>query len=275
MPTRDPQLHEGFPPGTLDLRWTVYLDGPLAGAVNMAWDHALALGLAPEAAILRLYRWSVPTLSLGRNEPARGRYDLEGARRLGVDVVRRPTGGRAVLHWRELTYAVALPVSALGPRAAYRWINERLAVALASLGVPAEITHASSSTDRPDAGPCFGSATAGELMARGRKLVGSAQARLRTPEGDVLLQHGSILVEDDQGVLEQLRDCSKNIGFGPATLVEMLGRPPAAGELERAVLDAFAAHRNAVVARVTGVDESARVAELVDRYRSDAWTWRR
>ncbi len=253
----------------------VYLDGPLAGAVNMARDHAFALGLPPGAAMLRLYRWSVPTLSLGRNEPARGRYDLEGARRLGVDVVRRPTGGRAVLHWRELTYAVALPVSALGPRTAYRWINERLAVALASLGVPAEIAHAASPADRPEAGPCFGRAAAGELTARGRKLVGSAQARLRTPEGDVLLQHGSILVEDDQGVLEQLRGFSMNVGPGPVTLVEVLGRPPAAGELERVVLDAFAVHRNAVVDGVPGADESVLVAELVDRYRSDTWTWRR
>ena len=120
-------LVAGPEPGA-GLAWTVRVDGPLAGALNMARDHALALSLLPTSAVLRLYRWDRPTLSLGRNEPARGRYDREALRRLRVDVVRRPTGGRAVLHWRELTYAVALPTRSLGgPRATYRWIHGRLA----------------------------------------------------------------------------------------------------------------------------------------------------
>ena len=65
--------------------------------------------------VMRIYEWSRPTLSLGRNQAARGHYDLERARAAGIDFVRRPTGGRAVLHHRELTYSVTAPAAALGP----------------------------------------------------------------------------------------------------------------------------------------------------------------
>ncbi|MDT8340717.1 MAG: hypothetical protein RQ751_04325, partial [Longimicrobiales bacterium] len=101
----------------------------------MAWDHTLAIGLAPGEAVLRLYAWDRPTLSLGRNEPARGVYAPERLEASGVAVVRRPTGGRAVLHHREVTYAVCLPLRALGgPRSAYRLLNQALAAGLGRLG---------------------------------------------------------------------------------------------------------------------------------------------
>src|SRR5687768_14706976 len=92
------------------MRWRVLLTPPLPGADNMALDEAL-LERARDSgeAVARVYTWSRPTLSLGRNQTAAGRYDLALAAALGIDVVRRPTGGRAVLHHRELTYAVAAP----------------------------------------------------------------------------------------------------------------------------------------------------------------------
>ena len=80
----------------------------------MAWDHTLALWCGPDRAVLRLYSWDRPTLSLGRNEPAAQLYSRDALRNRGVGVVRRPTGGRAVLHHRELTYAVCAPIRALG-----------------------------------------------------------------------------------------------------------------------------------------------------------------
>jgi lipoyl(octanoyl) transferase len=254
-------------PSGLALRWSARVDGSLAGALNMARDHALALELAHGAALLRLYRWDVPTLSLGRNEPAVGRLDPERARRLGVAVVRRPTGGRTVLHWRELTYAALIPAAAAGPREAYRWINSRLAVALASLGVPAKIADVSAPAARPAAGPCLRSAAPGELEVEGRKLVGSAQARIRGSAGDVLLQHGSILIENDQGLLEDL-GIPGAVGQ-PATLAALLPRPLAEGELEAALVTAFdaCADERPPVSRVE--------RELERRYRSESWTWRR
>ncbi|MBI2403017.1 MAG: lipoate--protein ligase family protein [Gemmatimonadetes bacterium] len=94
----------------------------------MAIDQALLddVDRRGDLAYLRLYRWNPPCLSFGRNEPALSRYDRAEIERLGVDVVRRPTGGRAVWHDDELTYAVAAPVAAFGClRDSYRVIHER------------------------------------------------------------------------------------------------------------------------------------------------------
>ena len=235
----------------------------------MARDHALALSLPPDSATVRLYRWSRPTLSLGRNEPARENYDPAVLQRAGVDVVRRPTGGRAVLHWRELTYAVAVPATTLGgARAAYVWINRCLAEGLASLGIPAEIAPEPHEPMSLRAGPCFQAAAGGEVTVGGRKLVGSAQLRVR----DVLLQHGSILVADDQGMLAGLGGGVARPIDRPATLESLLGRCPAAGELEGAVLGAFL---RAGAELEEGSPSLGTVAELEELYRSDAWTWRR
>jgi lipoate-protein ligase A len=248
--------------GPANLSWSARIDGALPGALNMARDHALAMSLPPGSAALRLYRWERPTLSLGRNEPARGRYDPAALRERGIDVVRRPTGGRAVLHWRELTYAVAVPARALGgPREAYRFLHRILAKALASLGVPAEIAADPARSSPVDAGPCFQLPAGGEIVAGGRKLVGSAQLRV----GEALLQHGSILVGDDQGLLEP--DSPP-----PATVSDLLGRVPEAGELEGALLAAFG-----VDATGTATEDptSPIEGELWERYRSEAWTWRR
>ena len=264
-------LVAGPEPGA-GLAWTLRVDGPLAGALNMARDHALALSLLPTSAVLRLYRWDRPTLSLGRNEPARGRYDREALRRLRVDVVRRPTGGRAVLHWRELTYAVALPTRSLGgPRATYRWIHGRLARALASLGVPAEIAPDPAVSPPPDAGSCFGAAAGGELTVRRRKLVGSAQVRL----GGVVLQHGSILLEDDQGMLAELGGVVPDPGRRAAVRA-LLGRLPEPGELETAIVDAFLG----LEGRAESVVDAPSAAlpgegDFLEHYESESWTWRR
>lgn len=255
------------------LAWRARVDGPLPAALNMARDHALALCLPAGCAVLRLYRWERPTLSLGRNEPARGRYARERVAQLGLDVVRRPTGGRAVLHWRELTYAVAAPARALGgPRSAYRLVHEMLAKSLASLGLPAEIAPDPDLAAPLHAGPCFRAPAGGEIVALGRKLVGSAQLRV----GEVLLQHGSILVGDDQGVLGELGGGRPDGTDRPATVSDLLGRAPEDGELERAVLASFGLE-DAWTGREAGPDVpvSAMEAELIERYRSAAWTWRR
>src|SRR6266540_3038452 len=156
------------------------------GADNMALDEALLLEAGRTGArFLRLYRWDPPCLSLGRNEPA-----LE---RGGIATVRRPTGGRAVWHEHEVTYAVAAPIAAFGRlRDAYRAIHERLATALRSLG--ADVTLAADRRtrplgDRPNA--CFAETIGGEVLVGGRKVVGSAQVR----RGAAFLQHGSILLD--------------------------------------------------------------------------------
>ena len=251
------------------LTWRLRIDGALPGALNMARDHALALSLGPGAAALRLYRWVRPTLSLGRNEPARGSYRSDELRRSGIDIVRRPTGGRAVLHWREITYTVVMPVRTLGgPRSIYGWINERIAGALAMLGVAVEIAPDPRKAMPLTAGPCFAAPAGGEVTAGGRKLVGSAQLRL----GDTMLQHGSILLADDQERLEALSGLPTGGGDRPATMSELLGRTPEDGELEGVLTEAFG-----LGAECDGYTPSTSLKEreLEGLYGSEAWTWRR
>lgn len=243
----------------------------------MALDHALASCLGPGEAVARLYGWSRPTVSFGRNEPARDRYAPERAVEAGLDLVRRPTGGRAVVHARELTYAVVAPLGAWGGlREAYLAIHRALALALRAVGAPAELAPGGGSgaaaRTGPAAGPCFLAPAAGELVAAGRKLVGSAQARV----GRALLQHGSILLDDDQPLLERLGPAGCAAGEGPATLRALVG-DVGIDELRDAVAESLA---RALGGRWR--EDGHRARELAEaerleaeRYASDAWTWRR
>lgn len=252
------------------LSWRVLVDPPLPGPTNMARDHALARALEPGRAVLRLYRWERPTVSLGRNEPGAS-YDADAAREQGIPFVRRPTGGRAVLHDAELTYAVVVPLRAFGGlRDTYRRVNEGLVAGLGRLGAGASLAAGNGRPTPLDAGPCFRAPAPGEVTAGGRKLVGSAQARL---EG-ALLQHGSLIVAGDQAPLERLRRDAEPAD-PPATLASLLGRKPTWDELARAV--------RAGLEDVLGGDwsagalsdaEAAAERELETLYASDDWTWR-
>ena len=127
----------------------------------MALDAALLSAAERDGACtLRLYAWDPPTLSFGRNEPALRRYDRAAIAARGLAVVRRPTGGRAVWHHREVTYAVAAPSSVFGSlRDTYREIHAMLADALTSLGA-AVLLAADRPADGVGAGACFASAAA-------------------------------------------------------------------------------------------------------------------
>jgi lipoate-protein ligase A len=176
-------------------RWRLLLDGPGAGPWNMAVDEALLRSAQRGAPpTLRFYTWDGSWLSLGlaqRLAPER-RMACREAR---VGIVRRATGGLAVLHGADLTYAVAAPATALpaGLRPTYALIGEGLRAALASLGIQAE--RSGVERTRPAAGgfDCFQTPAADEICARGRKLAGSAQRRA----GGAVLQHGSLRLRPD------------------------------------------------------------------------------
>ena len=240
----------------------------------MALDEALMhrAGERNEC-FLRVYEWVRPTLSLGRNQSARGRYDLARAAALGIDIVRRPTAGRAVLHHREITYSVTAPVDAIGDlRESYGALNRILLHALARMDITAEIATPVARTPAPDTLPCFDAAAPGEIVAGGRKLVGSAQVR----EKGVLLQHGSVLIADDQSLASELVLCSTGVASKPATLFEQLGRVPAATELAEAMVAALGAETGqAVHPLITDKALMQSATALRLKYESDAWTWRR
>lgn len=241
----------------------------------MALDHALAERLDEGTAVFRLYGWRRPTISLGRNEPA-DPYRAAVAEH-GLELVRRPTGGRAVVHHREVTYAVVLPRTAMGgPRSAYAAINRGLVVGLRRLGVDAEVS-AVGVVAGPDAGPCFAAPAPGEVTAAGRKLIGSAQVRV----GQALLQHGSLLLANDQTTLADRSGGADGPngpgGSSPATLAELMGRQATAEEVRHALTDGVkVAWGGTWVEGAYRPQELEAAARLEDeRYRRDEWTWRR
>lgn len=266
------------------LRWRILRDGAEAGPRNMALDHALAACLEPGEGVLRLYRWCSPTVSFGRNEPACAQYDPSWMRDAGLAAVRRPSGGRAVLHQDELTYAVVVPARSLGgSRAAHAFVREALLRALRSLGVAVAVSRGSRGV-RPDAGPCFFVPAPGEIVVQERKLVGSAQVRL----GGALLEHGSILLSGNQVLLRSRTQGESRapggsdpphggtLGRGASSLEDELGRRVGVEKVCDAVVAGFGFEEP------TGLPGTYRDRELEEaarlegsRYAQDAWTWRR
>lgn len=206
-------------------------DGPLDGAANMARDEALlesARQGGPPA--VRLYGWSRPTLSLGAHQPSSD-VDLVACRARGIDLVRRPTGGGAVLHDAELTYAVAgrlgeppFPSSVVG---IYDTIAAALLAGFARLGVQA-VASRSSGRGGPAPAHCFSAPSAREILVAGRKLAGSAQLR----RSGAFLQHGSILIDWDPSRIEDILSAGAPTGTTPGltTTGGAEGAHPADGE---------------------------------------------
>ena len=192
----------------------------------MATDEALLDQVATSGgAVLRLYRWDPPTLSIGRNQGP------DGIVQEGIPWVRRPTGGTAVWHEHEVTYAVAAPIAVFGSlRNAYCEIHTRLATALRSLGVDGVI--APTPANRPPARPvaCFATAVGGEILVAGRKLVGSAQVR----RGRAFLQHGSILLAGSQQKVTAVTQAT--------SLAAVLGRRVTFDEITTAIVENWGEH---------------------------------
>jgi lipoyl(octanoyl) transferase len=259
--------------------WRLLVDAPAGGAWNMAVDEMLLDGVAGGATLptLRFYQWSPPCLSLGYFQPFEV-VDVEGCRAQGVDVVRRPTGGRAILHDREVTYSIALPASLLGPDGAVLPSYHRLSLALQNglrrLGVPATLAPESAARGSAEHGPaCFDRPSAHEILLRGRKLVGSAQMR----RAGAILQHGSILIEPRIKKLSaclRLAASAKGIEDGVAGLAEVGVTDPArvAAEIGQAFEAAFGV---SLINDSLGRDERASARELArSKYQSAAWTER-
>jgi lipoate-protein ligase A len=187
----------------------------------MGVDEALfASARAGGEPVLRLYRWDGPWLSIGYGQRVNGAL-LDACRSAGVGVVRRATGGGAVLHGGDLTYAVAAPEAALagGLRASYRRITDVLLRALASLGLEAKRVDGAGPPARARVFDCFAAPAPEEICARGRKLQGSAQRRA----GGAFLQHGSLRM------LPDAREASRAAGLAA----------PAAAAAESALDAAF------------------------------------
>lgn len=190
---------ERFAPTT----WRLIIEEePRSGAANMALDQAIAEACAAgdSPPTLRFYRWQPPAVSLGRHQRA-DEIDLDAAMELGYEVVRRPTGGRAILHTDELTYSVAAATEE--PRVsgslmdAYLRLSNALLAGLQHVGLTADKAAGNVRTGPDVSAACFEVPSAYEITAMGRKLIGSAQSR----RAGYVLQHGSLPLFGDLGRL--------------------------------------------------------------------------
>jgi lipoate-protein ligase A len=229
--------------------WDLILDDDLDGVSNMAIDSALLDEVESSSnpkTIVRFYRWQRPTVSLGRNQRVDTAVDEAFCAEHGVDIVHRPTGGRAVLHDDELTYAVASnDSSCFGDTiyANYKSVSEALCAGFNRVGVPATLAPETRRVTSHPGGPapndvpCFMSVSRYELTVEGRKIVGSAQRRLRRS----FLQHGSMPLSCDR---ERLARVTRMPDSTPlykemAGLQEFLASRPSWAELTSALVGSF------------------------------------
>ena len=185
------------------MNWRFENTGFRSGVFNMEYDEALARALMDNTGCptIRVYGWSPSAISLGWNQ-SMNEVDVAKVSEAGIDIVRRPTGGRAILHSDELTYSITMQVQRMNIIAVYDKISRALVCGLKELGAPVAIEksqpHFPSIYRTISAMACFSSTGRYEIKYRGKKLVGSAQRRYTNGNGDeIVLQHGSILLGPD------------------------------------------------------------------------------
>lgn len=253
----------------------------------MALDQALleAVAQGQSAPVLRLYRWQPATVTLGYAQRGSGVVNLEACRRRGFDVVRRCTGGRAVLHDKEVTYAVVAPTGdGLFPHsvlASYRLIAEALADVYRSLGLDVILAgqrHPGVHDDAAGRSACFTAPGQYELLYRGCKLAGCAQKRIP----GAFLQHGSLPVDLDLEALYDALDTERRLSpaQGARLLAGQVGwvnrwlDAEVSIEKVEELLISACAQRFGIefTASEPTMSECERAEELVvQRYGSDAW----
>ena len=212
----------------------------------MAFDEALldyVVEEAPEEKVawLRLYRWQTPTISFGRFQKPNKEVDLAKAEEMGLSTVKRPTGGKALVHDDEVTYCVVLP--AKSPLAkcsiaqSHRRLADGLAWALSELGLEVTVGKPEARGKRGATVPCFAEHLAESVLVNNKKIAGSAQYRRQGG----LLQHGSVLRSLDLGLHRELFGRAARGFEGKACgLADLLAEQPSVEELEEAIAKGIA-----------------------------------
>lgn len=190
--------------------WHFIDSGLNTGAYNMQFDLELANKCSIDEAFFRIYRWNPYCISLGANQSFND-VDLEKTHRDSIDVVKRPTGGRAILHAEELTYSVIMPLNYhYSPKELYQRISNALIKGLELYNpclAPAELENVQPDflqlLEEPAGALCFASTAKNEVKYCGKKLIGSAQRRMNKS----ILQHGSILCSPAHRMLTDYINC--------------------------------------------------------------------
>jgi len=266
--------------------WRLLITPPAPGAWNMAVDEAIldSIGRSESLPTFRLYAWDPACLSLGHAQPF---ADVDTARlhERGWEVVRRATGGRAILHTDELTYSVIgsaeEPLLAGGVLESYNRIAQALLLAVKKLELPVEMK-AGKTNDQATPNPvCFEVPSTYEITVGGKKLIGSAQARKK--EG--VLQHGSLpLTGDLTRICQALvfedetarTDASKRLLTRATTVEAALGRAVSWQTATQAFIHAFEAQLGLCFEKGDLAESEARRAEELvrEKYAHPSWTER-
>ncbi len=254
---------------------------------NMAVDEAIVRGVAGGGSppTVRTFGWTPPAVSFGYAQKVGREVDADRCRSRGIHLVRRPSGGRAVLHWNELTYSVLCraddPLLGGSIQESYRKISACLVAGLRRLGVVAEFEPRRSPATSPRGegltSPCFSSTTQYEVTLDGRKIIGSAQRRL----GEALLQHGSLLLGPEhkrlidlmpdrgQPLKERFR---RELERHTISLAEA-DRPAGFNAVARALRDGFEATLGVALdeSSMTGEERVDAERLVATKYGTDAW----
>ena len=226
---------------------------------------------------LRFFAWAPPTISLGYGQRLDGRIDERAAEALGLGLVRRPTGGSAILHEGpdlEITYSVAAGAGdfegASDLLETYRWIGAGLAAGLRALGAPVDMVPVQPSDPAAMPAFCFARTGSFELEVDGKKLVGSAQRR----QGAAFLQHGTIMLGTDPARLRQVFPGERDPLAGMTTLASVLGRRLSFDETAAALAEGFrSTHRLTLDPGGLSGAETALAAMLErEKYATADWT---
>ena len=267
-------------------QWRLLITPPARGAWNMALDEAILehIGRGDSIPTLRLYAWEPACLSLGHAQPFAD-VDVNRLQARGWEVVRRITGGRAILHTDELTYSVIAPndepVIAGTVLQAYNRLAQALLLAVKNLELPVQIQEGQANDSASSNSVCFEVPSTYEITVDGKKLIGSAQARKK--EG--VLQHGSLPLSGNLArICEALvfeseparAEASRRLLARAATVESALGRAPSWETAARAFLHAFEAQLGLNIKRgQLSESESNRTDELVkEKYDHPSWTER-
>lgn len=258
--------------------WNLLLDKiPQKGSWNMAVDDYLfqSLGQGPHT-YLRFYQWEKPTASLGYSQKANQLIDLDKCRAIGIDVVRRMTGGKLVLHHQEVTYSICSSDSELFTSKlidSYRLISEALMRGLEKMGIKCSLASTTPSSYARGSLPCFSHPAQNEIEIEGKKIIGSAQKRT----GDRFIQHGSIPLKKDEGLLKSISKLSREVfKMNMTSLSDTLGRKVdfdyVIEHLQSGISEYFNIRLNP---KSFSEEEKAAIRKIqAKRYENPAWTYR-
>lgn len=276
--------------------WRFISSGLQHPAYNMAVDEAILIANSEgkSGPTVRFYGWNPPTLSIGYFQKSE-EVHFEKLREEGLGFVRRPTGGRAVLHDKELTYSIIVPENypgiPSGVTEAYRVLSEGLLLGFQKLGLDAQMVHLATEEEKSKyasmgSAACFDSPSWYELVVEGRKIAGSAQTRQK----QVVLQHGSILLDMDtdqlfrvlqfknERIQERLKQQFSQKAVAINDICRELGKELVVlPDVERAFREGMAEGLQVELEEGSLTDYEQSLVEqlMADKYASDTWNLRR